>query len=212
MTSEFIESEMQPPATQFEERKYRVSYRCSDCGHTWKSGWRRSVPKKDPPCPNTHCAEMRAARQMAIENANLKRMLAEQQPPAQIGNKMIVKAVDATAEITMQDYGLTDLKDNIRPGENMVPKLPPQQQAMADSYFTAGTSAPKGESKMVDFATGRMRPVQARHLEAIGKRALAGGYRRLAVNPTAVIPENVRNKPPIMRTRSIGNDAYVKKS
>ena len=52
MTAEFVDHEVQNPDTPFEPRKYRVRYRCADCGHEWKSRWYKAIPKKDEPCPN----------------------------------------------------------------------------------------------------------------------------------------------------------------
>jgi len=182
MSSEFVASEVQEPDGYLEKRKYRVSYQCSDCGHSWKSGWRASVPKKDPPCPNAHCAEMRAGRQAAIENARLRQMLAEQTGPAHIGANNVVKAVDATADIVMKDYNMTNLQDGIRQGESVAQKLPPPQQAAADAYF-GGVK----DSAAVDFGTGRMRKIKASQLDLIGRRAIAGAYRRTAVAPNTVV-------------------------
>ena len=45
------------------------------------------------------------------------------------------KCVDKTAEIVMTDYGMTNLKDNVRVGENMAPKLTPRLQTAADNMF-----------------------------------------------------------------------------
>lgn len=45
------------------------------------------------------------------------------------------KAVDMTADIVMQDYKLGDIKDNVRVGETMAPKLEPRLQASADNMF-----------------------------------------------------------------------------
>jgi len=184
MTSEFVSSEVQEPEGFLEKRKYRVSYQCADCGHQWKSGWRTSVPRKDPPCPNMHCSEMRASRQLAIENARLRQMLAEQSGPAHIGANNTVKAVDETANIVMQDYGMTNLQDGIREGDAVAQKLPVPQQQAADAYFGG-----MKDSKAVDFVSGRMRTIKAAQLNAIGQRAIKGGYRRLAVAPNAITRE-----------------------
>jgi predicted nucleic acid-binding Zn-ribbon protein len=198
MTTDFVESESHNPESIFEPRKYRVTYRCQQCGHQWKSGWRKSVPKKDPPCPSLECAEVTSLRQMKIENDRLRAMLAEQRAPAQIGTNKTVAAVDQTANIVMQDYGLTDLKDGIRPGETMAPKLPQQQQALADTMFNGGTR----DVKVKDALTGRMETVQAAQMNRIGKRAIAGVYRGMSVAPNAVIPERMRHQSPLQLVRT----------
>ena len=205
MTSEYLMSEVKPPE-EFEPRKYRVSYRCRECGHTWKSRWLKATPKDDPPCPNPSCAELRAGRQAMVENQRLRAMLESQRGPAQIGDKPIVKAVDFTAETTMQSYGMTDLKDNIREGESMAPKLPGQAQAQADNYF-AGEKA-QGPSRMMDLGTGRMRTVQADKLNLIAKRAMQGAYRHRAVSPVEVIPKNMQNQSPLSLVRTEKNPHF----
>lgn len=65
--------------------------------------------------------------------------------PGIIGSNT-ARAIDATAEIVMQDHKLTDLKDNIRAGEAMAPKLDPVRQQAADSMFSGkkrATNVPK---------------------------------------------------------------------
>ncbi len=45
------------------------------------------------------------------------------------------KCVDKTADIVMHDYHMTNLKDNVRVGETMAPKLAPVLQSRADNMF-----------------------------------------------------------------------------
>jgi hypothetical protein len=197
MTTDFVESEMQEPETPFEPRKYRVTYSCQLCGHQWKSRWLKAVPKKDPPCPNPSCVEVSRLRQEHGENQRLRAMLEAGQGPAHIGGNTMVNAVDATANIVMQDYGLTNLKDGIRPGESMAPKLPPQQQAMADSMFGGG----KGDVQVTDAMTGQKRTVQSATMNRLGQRAIAGAFRGMSVAPNSVIPEAMRGQPPLRVVR-----------
>lgn len=205
MSSEFLSSEVKQADAPFEPRKYRVSYRCRECGHAWKGPWRKAPAKVDPPCPNILCAEIRVGRQAQLENQRLRIMLEEQRSPAQIGANNTIKAVDFTAQTVMENYGMTDLKDNIREGESMAPKLPAAAQAAADGYFGTSKSIPQ---RAVDFGTGRMRTIQARHLETIGKRAMAGAYRKQAVAPVEVIPKEMRGKPPLQLVRNVKNPHY----
>jgi hypothetical protein len=91
---------------------------------------------------------------------------------AQIGKNVRVKAVDETAKIVMEDYQMTDLKDNIRHGENVAPKLPPAQQKAADNYFgNAGLKAAGINEKQAAL---------------LGRRAIAGAFRDMSVPPTVV--------------------------
>jgi hypothetical protein len=196
LTSEFVASEAVVPETAFEPARVRVLYRCAQCGHQWKSRPVRIAPKKDPPCPNSNCVELALLRQTAREVENLKRMLNEQRAPAQVGAKTIVKVIDYTAKAAMEDYQLTDLKDSIREGESMAPKLPPSQQALADNYFGG-----QKDVMVKDVMTGQTRSVLAASLNRAGKKAMAGAYRNMAVPPNAVIPESMRGQPPLRMVR-----------
>jgi hypothetical protein len=62
----------------------------------------------------------------------------------------------------MQDYGLTDLKDNIRAGESAAPRLPPHQQSRVDNFFGG---APKTAN-----------PAMAQQVSLLGARAMAGSF------------------------------------
>ena len=206
MTEESGAFEMHDPESPFEAKRYRQWFRCPDCGHRYASRWAKAPPKRDIPCPRPACASERALRQAQLENQRLKAMLAAQRAPAQIGANPAVKAVDYTAEAVMKDYGMTDLKDSIREGEAMAPKLPGQQQAQADSYFAPEKA--QGSSKMVDLVTGKQRVVQAKHLNAIAERARTGAYRKRAVSPISVIPKDVRNQPPLALVRTARNPHF----
>lgn len=198
MTTSFRDSQTIMPETHFEPRRYRVTYECERCGKSFARVY-KSVPAHDPPCPRFECREAVAVEAKDREIARLNAMLESQQPPALIGANNAVKAVDATADIVMQDYSLTDLKDNIRQGEAVAPSLPPQQQKMADAYFGGGTA------KVPDFATNQMRPVNKRQMDLVGRRAMAGAYRSMAVNQKMVTPTAVEGSSPltVVRTEQI---------
>lgn len=53
---------------------------------------------------------------------NMNSIIVSQQPPA-MGKSSFTKAMDETAKIVMEDYGLTNLRDNLRAGDNMVMPL-----------------------------------------------------------------------------------------
>lgn len=69
-------------------------------------------------------------------------------------------AVDSTAEIIMQDYKMTDLRDDARMGETSTPKLAPKMQAAADNFFTPQ------KNKNIPFNTRQLKSA-----------ALRGSYR-----------------------------------
>jgi hypothetical protein len=83
----------------------------------------KAVPIKTPPCPSKGLRRQQEIDALKRQMANLQKMI-ETARPSQIGNKVVVKAVDETAKIVMEDYKMTDLKDNIRHGEGVAPKLP----------------------------------------------------------------------------------------
>ena len=70
------------------------------------------------------------------------------------------KAIDKTAEIVMDNYGMTDLRDNVRPGEAMAPKLAPHLQNGADNFFG-----------------GRKGSAMPKNVGNIAKRAMQGSFR-----------------------------------
>ena len=214
----YLGSELVEAETPFEKDKRRFNYHCDRCGHDWHR-IAYAVPKKNPKCPNRSCAEVAENHELKQRVANLERMLMEGRAPAHIGANTTVKAVDYTASAVMEDYGLTDLKDGIRPGEDMAPKLPHAQQQQADNYFV-GAAAPAGQpaagptgfkdTKVADFKTGRPHTIKAKQMEMLGRRAIAGAFRGMAVAPTAVVPEAAKQiGSPIVRVRTESNPGYT---
>ena len=96
----------------------------------------------------------------------------------------MIKAIDATAEMTMKTYGMNDLNmgSTMRPGDTCAPKLPPAQQAAVDGFFNHG-------------ANPVLNKVNA---NAIGARAIAGAYAN-PNNPVANL-HNAKVKPYMPKT------------
>lgn len=162
-----LETVTLPPSGYLQPRRYRIWARCNICGqeYNWET---EKLSSKNRPCPALDCVEMLKAERAEKSRIRREKMLNERRGPATIGDKVIVKAVDKTAEIVMQDYGMTDLRDNIRQGDPVAPKLPPAQQQKADNFFGTGS---------VKSSQG------ARQAELLRRRALAGAFRGMAVNP-----------------------------
>jgi hypothetical protein len=78
-------------------------------------------------------------------------------------SRVMNRAVDETARITMEDYKMGDLKDHVHVGESMAPKLAPEMQARADNFFGGGGGKRRGTL-----------PVNAGN---IARQAMAGRYR-----------------------------------
>lgn len=185
---------MTEPEDFLTPRKYKIRYKCDLCGHEYSRTY-KAIPIKDPACPSKACIAKQQLIAAQKEMENLRRMVEQGVPPAQHGNNVRVKAVDETAKIVMEDYNMTDLKDNIRQGESVAPKLPGVQQTMADNYFGG-----KGL---------RAAGISSKQAELLGRRAMAGAFKNMAVSPNSILPSEVRsgNSP----LRVIGTEPTGKK-
>lgn len=78
----------------------------------------------------------------------------------------MIKALDVTAKMTMDQYKMGDLNLNssMKPGDTCAPKLPPRQQQAADAFFNGGGMP---------------------NANRLGANAIAGAYRDNANNPVA---------------------------
>jgi hypothetical protein len=162
-------------------KSYKFHYRCAICG-TEYSRTCKAPPKKDPPCPNTGCEDKARIAELEKSLANLTRMLESGVPPAQIGHKVVVKAVDETAKVVMEDYGMTNLRDNVGPGEAVAPKLPAPQQAQADAYFGAQGGFKPHQIPSITGMQGHQGLTKAQ-TDLLGRRALSGAFRNMATTP-----------------------------
>ena len=162
--------------------KKRITFLCAKCGHQWTRTY-RAEPKSDPACPAKGCAESQQLADLKRQVENLTRMIETQSAPAQIGNNVKVRAVDTTAQIVMEDNKMTDLRDGIRMGETMAPKLPQAAQAAADNFFTAGAKAAAAIGDPAKIDTRKQN-----YIKRLGARAIAGDFRSGALSPNAVLP------------------------
>ena len=172
----------------------RITFQCPQCNHTWSQTF-KAEPLNDPPCPNKYCADRRALLDLQKQVANLTAMIQSGAAPAHIGSNPKIRAVDTTAEIVMYDNKLTDLKDSIRPGETMAPKLPAPMQAAADGFFSGGAAA---------LGTGQPMSRMQKRMQALGQRAIAGGMQNSSISPNMVLP---KTRPAIVRQANAGYDS-----
>lgn len=107
---------------------YKITCRCTICGHRWHRRT-KNPDSPDPPCPNLDCG---------AQGQPIGMDLSLNKAPAAVGMSIGVKAIDETVRMVMEDYGMTDMRSDVREGESAAPKLPPQQQALADGYFGGG--------------------------------------------------------------------------
>lgn len=116
--------------------------------------------------------------------------------PISVQGRTQNKAIDATAQIVMEDYKLGDLKDNVRQGETMAPKLPPAQQVIADSMF-----ANKGQGGKQQYAINMMGgpriPINNRSMGNLGRAAIGGAFRDPTMSPAIQTLHENRMKPKI---------------
>lgn len=167
MDSESISlgTETAPSEGGFMERaRRRLKLRCLRCGKEYFSKPFVVMPRNDPPCPRKKCQVDAEVERRLADDERMRRVLDEQSPPGQIGDNPSVRAVDWTAEAVMRDYGLTDLRDRMGPGETAAPKLPPQQQRAADNFFNGAEVSRR-------FGNQRV----AARARALGHMALANG-------------------------------------
>jgi hypothetical protein len=144
---------------------YRITLRCTDCGHKWRRTV-ESPDEADPPCP---CCERRPVNIGLDVSAGIA---------PSIGGNPANKAMDFTLETVAQEYGFTDLRTDARDGETMTPKLPPAQQAAADAMFN-----PTLRKKTMGSNGNRL----GAKLGAMAANAMAGGYSAPAHDPVAAL-------------------------
>jgi len=188
VNEQYLGYETVPTEGYMQPDRYKLRLKCLRCGHEYQRIV-RSLNDPDPPCPRKACKLATEAETAARAERNRSEIFEAGQFPGITGDKPMVKAIDATASQVMQDYGLTDLKDNIRPGETMAPKLPGKMQEAADNFFGGGA---KANSQL------------AKRMNRFGQRALAGQYASAAVAPSQVFP----GKPGETALRHVGTEKF----
>jgi hypothetical protein len=147
---------------------YLMKLRCTDCGTRFKRTV-QDIDEDNPPCPKC-----------SVQKANIGLDIAAGLVPS-IGGSPAVRAMDFTMETVAQEYGFTDLRTDARPGETMTPKLPPAQQAIADSMFNPTLR----KKQMGNTPAGRK-------LGQIAATAYAGGYKQPDRDPVALLHKDHR--------------------
>ena len=110
--------------------RFQLSCRCTSCGLKFRRVIEAEseadiVYGQAPPCPT--CARGQKSKVAKFDFHSRKAPAA--------GGSLRVRAIDTTAQIVMEDYGMSDLKDRVYEGETAAPKLPPKLQTMADNMF-----------------------------------------------------------------------------
>jgi len=161
--------ETEPSEGYMQPDRVRVHFRCDRCGHEYNRIY-KAVPLKNPPCPKQQCKDAIALERVMACQRNVQEIVESGKAPGITGRNPMVGIVDQTAAQVMEDYKLTDLQDNIRPGDSMAPKLPGKLQTAADNFFSGGAGQTSKQAQL------------------ISRRALSGAYRNMSVAPTEVFP------------------------
>jgi hypothetical protein len=132
-----------------EPEEHDVTCECLRCGHQYTYRVKK-LTAKDRPCPRKACKAAALEEEIERRARNMAQIIEERRPPGIIGDKPIVKAIDTTAQIVMEDNNLTDLNDNMREGDSAVPRQSTRKQAEIDNFFN-----PKGA---MDAFRGRGAP------------------------------------------------------
>lgn len=120
---------------------YRGSYRCKDCNYNF-SRITKAFPKKDPNCPQCKKADKLKCGGIVSDKTHAMEPVStlggtpdNPQKTFSMGPSNFTKAMDATSEIVMRDYAMTNLQDNLREGDSMAPKLRPDLEQQVDQVF-----------------------------------------------------------------------------
>lgn len=114
---------------------FETRYSCTDCGviFSLQTESRPSDKDKSPACPMCNTASHSTRKSISKSNKkytkkelekNQNDIITAQKAPS-VGGSARAKAIDATAQIVMQDYGMTDINlgSSLRDGDTCAPKL-----------------------------------------------------------------------------------------
>lgn len=170
-----------------EKQRFRMTFKCGQCGNVFRRVSSNPDLKKSP-CPECRKAEritrfVRSNDGPVSQEDLLERDWDQQpyvRPPKSAeASTHTIRAIDETAKIVMEDHHMGDLKDSVRVGESMAPRLAPHLQQRADAMFSGGN-------------VKRMIPNAAK----IARTAMAGGYRGDGfVDPVSTL--RPAHKPPV---------------
>lgn len=148
---------------------FNIHCRCLECGHKYKKRVEADSIEAvgaiaDPPCP-----KCKKKKRPAV-HGGLEEIIATQSAPSVNHNGPRSQAIDETARIVMEDYGLSDLKTNIREGDSMAPNLTPQQRKMGENFW----GGRRGQKPMMDGKQMVSSAMQGAFLPGRGAQAQPG--------------------------------------
>lgn len=104
--------------------KFITTFVCTDCGNKWKETSTFSRKKDGWNCPDCpQCGKKKENIGCSIDRS-----------PAYIGSNAKSKAADIAYKMIESDYGMTNMKDNMREGDiaAILPAENPQQQSVVE--------------------------------------------------------------------------------
>lgn len=115
---------------------FETKYHCDDCDHVFYRVTEHDPSKvigRPPACPECRKAKVKTKSKIKVrgdikpqtteeKDAKIQDMIESKKFPSSPRGHF-TKAMDETAKIVMEDYKMTNLNDNLREGDNMVPKL-----------------------------------------------------------------------------------------
>ena len=182
---------------------FKATYNCSDCGHRFEKKT-ESDPRKagrKPSCPECKKGKYSAMRSISKHSRdyteeeldkNRREMIESRKAPS-TGYTPFTKAMDATAEIVMKDYGMTNLQDNLRAGDSMAPKLAPELERKVDQVFRPQKPI-MGQQTAGSMNSALMRQINSGAFRGTGDVVARQQSAGIKV-PTNIIHEHGRGKP-----------------
>lgn len=156
-----------------EPDRYKVHCRCLRCGRKYTRFIER-ISDPDPPCPYKACKDAIAHEQAEKQARHVEAMIETGETPGHVGANNQVKAIDATAQIVMEDFHMTDLKDNTRAGDSMVPGLTPRQREMDKNFWGGGKLSDRKRNPT--FLKGIPLNEGGTASQGLGERAISGAF------------------------------------
>lgn len=181
-------------------------YVCDLCDHKFSIMCSKGDP--DPECPKCNLvADIDETTERELGEARIRKMVDEGRAPGVLGVKS--KAIDYVQSMAENDYGLTDMRDNTRPGEaNFKPESP---------LSNVDATERAREVMQVIAQQPALTPVSP-HIHAISgaadpRETYWGGSGSLqgAAGPPGGAPANIAASAPAASvTRAEGNDPVAK--
>ena len=168
--------------------KFVTRLRCVDCGKDWKEDQAVLEDLDMITCPECSVVMMLPKRSLEEQAKRLS-----EPPPAIRGNSSNAsRAVDFTYKMAEQDYGMTDMKDNLRDGDTAykMPIVTPDHNPVAQAINQRGGF----------FNNGAPQNVISQRSSSMDIAAAARAERHASgiADPVSVLQKSVKNTPSVI--------------